>query len=91
VTVFVDAIGNRWCAAAPDGAAACGIADDHALAEQLGDQLGIRSLAAAGTGARELKQRLIELAAFDRLARLTSSSRKGRDSAYLRLGTWVSI
>jgi hypothetical protein len=68
VTVFVDAVGNRRCAAAPDGAAAGGIADDHALAEQLGEQLGIRRLAAAGTGARELKQRLIELAALDRLA-----------------------
>jgi hypothetical protein len=68
VTVFVDAIGNRRCAAAPDGAAARGVADDHALAEQLGDQLGVRRLAAAGTGARELQQRLIELAALDRLA-----------------------
>ena len=51
--------------AAPDGGAAGGVRDVHTIAEQLGDELRVRSLAAARAGAGELKQRLLELAALD--------------------------
>ena len=37
----------------------------HSVAEQLGNQLGVRSFAAACAGAGELKQGLLELAALD--------------------------
>ena len=55
------------CAAAPDGGAARGVGDHHAVAEELRDELGVRRLAAAGAGAGELDERLLELAANDRL------------------------
>jgi hypothetical protein len=68
VAVFVDAVGHAGGRSAPDGRAAGGVADDHALAEQLGDEFGVRRFAAAGTGAGELEQGLAELAALDRVA-----------------------
>ena len=39
----------------------------HAVAEELGDQTRVAGLGAAGAGAGELKQRLLELAALDRV------------------------
>ena len=45
--------------------AAGGVGDEHLIAEQLGGQLGVRSLAAAAASAGELKQGLLELAALD--------------------------
>ena len=66
---FVDTVWNRRRAAAPDGGTPGSIADNHAVAEQLREQLGIGRLAASGTGAGELEQRLVELAALDGAAR----------------------
>ena len=48
-----------------DGGAACGVGHHHLLAEELGDALEVRGLAAAGAGAAELEQRLCELAVLD--------------------------
>ncbi len=41
-----------------DGGAAGGVGQIHLVAEELGDQLDIRGLAAAGAGAGELEQGL---------------------------------
>jgi hypothetical protein len=65
VAVLVDGVRRGRSRTAPDGGAAGGIGDVHLVAEELGSQLGIRSFAAAGAGAGELKQRLLELAALD--------------------------
>ena len=43
-------------------AQAGGVGHHHLLAEELGDALEVRGLAAAGAGAAELEQRLCELA-----------------------------
>ena len=49
----------------PDRRTSSSIGNEHAIAEQLSGQLGVRSFAAACTGAGELKQRLLELAALN--------------------------
>ena len=54
------------CGPAPDGGATRRIGDIHPVAKQLGDQLCIRRFAAACACAGVLKQRSLELAAFDR-------------------------
>ena len=51
--------------AAVDGGAARGVGHHHLLAEELGDALEVRGLAAAGAGTAELEQRLCELAVLD--------------------------
>ncbi len=57
----VGAVGRSGQVAAVDGGAAGGVGDHHAVAEQLGHQLDVRGLAAAGAGAGELEQRLEQL------------------------------
>ena len=54
---------------AVDRRAPGGVRDDHAVAEQLGDELDVRGLATAGAGARELEQRLQRLGALHRIVR----------------------
>ena len=54
----VDGPGGGGQVAAVDGGAAGGIGDQHAVAEELGEQLDVGCLAAAGAGAGELEQRL---------------------------------
>ena len=61
---FVFGIGDAGRRTAPDGGASGGVGDIHPRAEQLGQQLGVGGLAAAGAGAGELQQRLAELAAL---------------------------
>jgi hypothetical protein len=53
------------CRVAPDGGAAGGVGDEHAVAEELGDEASIAGLGAAGAGAGELEQRLVELGCLD--------------------------
>ena len=67
--VLVDSIRRRGSRAAPDGRAAGRVGNKHPLAEELRDQTRIRRLRAASAGARELKQRLVELAALDGVLR----------------------
>ena len=62
--LLVHRVGGGGSTAAPDGGAAGGVGDVHPVAEELGDQLDIGSLAAAGAGAGELEERLLELAAL---------------------------
>ena len=69
VTLVVGGVGAGGGGTAVDGGAAGGVGHDHAVAEELGDQLDIRSLAAASAGAGELEQGLLELAVLDGLAR----------------------
>ena len=52
--------------AAVDRGAAGGVGDEHPVAEELGDQLDVGRLAAAGAGAGELEERLEELRVLDR-------------------------
>ena len=52
--------------AAVDRRAARGVGDEQPVAEELGEQLDVGRLAAAGAGARELEQRLEELHAAHR-------------------------
>ena len=52
-----------------DRRAARRVRHDHAIAEELADQPDVRRLAAAGARARELEERLEDLAALDRVAR----------------------
>ena len=49
----------------PDRGTARSVGDHHAVTNKLCNQFGIRSFAAAGTGAGELKQGLFKLNAFD--------------------------
>ena len=83
VAVLVDGVGSGGSGTAPDGGAAGGVGDIHPVAEQLGGQLGIRGLAAAGAGAGELKQGLLELAALD-----GGLLEFGGDLWLLRAGFW---
>ena len=53
--------------AAVNRRAARGVADQHAIAEQLRDELHVRRLAAAGAGPGELEQRQQELRTLDRV------------------------
>ena len=52
--------------AAVDAAAAGGVGDEQVVAEQLGEQLQVRRLAAAGARSAELEQRLAQLAGLHR-------------------------
>ncbi|OPZ60770.1 MAG: hypothetical protein BWY87_00264 [Deltaproteobacteria bacterium ADurb.Bin510] len=63
----VDAVGRGRSRAAVDRRAAGGVGDQHAVAVELGDGLDVGRFAAAGAGARELEERLEELAALDAL------------------------
>ena len=65
VALGVDRIGRGGSRVAPDGGAAGGVGDEHAVAADLGDQASVGRLGAAGAGAGELEQRLGELAALD--------------------------
>ncbi len=62
--VLVKGVRAGGGAAAVDGGAARGVGDDHPVAEELGGQLDVGGLAAAGTGSGELEERLPELAAL---------------------------
>ena len=63
--LLVGAVGEAGEAGSPDlRAAGCG-GNVHMVAEQLGNELGVRRLAAACAGAVELQQGLVELAALD--------------------------
>ncbi|KAF5044330.1 hypothetical protein DSECCO2_492900 [anaerobic digester metagenome] len=64
----VDRVGSGRSGSAPDGGAARGVGDDHALAEELGQHLDVGGFAAARAGAGEFHQRLLELAALDGVA-----------------------
>ena len=68
-TLVVDGPRRRRQVAAVDRRAAGGVGDHHAVAEQLGGQLDVRRLAAAGAGTGELEQRLQGLRALDRVVR----------------------
>ena len=61
----VGGVGAGGRGAAVDGRAAGRVGDQHAVAEQLRDELDVRGLAAAGAGAGELEQGLQELAVLD--------------------------
>ena len=65
MALIVDGVGAGGGGAAVDGGAARGISNHHTIAEQLGNELDIRRLAAASAGAGELEQGLHELAALD--------------------------
>ena len=65
VALLVGGVRRRGCGCAPDGGAAGRVRDEHSVAEQLGDELGIRRLAAACACAGEFEQGLLELAALD--------------------------
>mmetsp|Transcript_115823 Transcript_115823/g.307981 ORF Transcript_115823/g.307981 Transcript_115823/m.307981 type:complete len:409 (-) Transcript_115823:1498-2724(-) len=51
---------------APDGGAAGGVRDDHAVAKHLRQKLDVGRLATTGAGSRELEQRLLHLRALHR-------------------------
>ena len=59
--VAVGSVGRGGQVAAVDRRAAGGVGDQRPVAEQLGQQLDVGGLAAAGAGARVLEQRLEEL------------------------------
>ena len=67
VAVLVGAIRRGGRGTAPDGGAAGGVGDIHPVTEELGDETGIAGLGAAGAGAGELEEGLVELAAGDRV------------------------
>ena len=52
---------------AVDRGTTCRVGDDHPIATDLGDHLHVGSLAAAGAGAAELKEWLLELKPLDRV------------------------
>ena len=60
-SVLVLGVGRGGQVAAVDGGAAGGVAGDDAVAEELGEQLEVGRLAAAGAGAAELEERLHDL------------------------------
>ena len=62
---LVHGVRSGGSGAAPDRGAAGGVGNEHLIAEQLGSQLGVRSLAAAAASAGELEQGLLELAALN--------------------------
>ena len=61
---LVDRIRRGRSGAAPDGGAPSRVGDEHAIAEQLGDEARVGGFGAARAGAGELEQRLLELAAL---------------------------
>ena len=63
VTARVHRVGHRGHVGAPDRGAARGVRDDETVAEQLGEQLHVRRLAAAAAAAGELQQRFLQLGA----------------------------
>ena len=65
MAVLIGRIRHGGSGSAPDRGAACCVGDDHAITEQLGDQLRIRGLTAACAGSGEFEIRHLELAAFD--------------------------
>ena len=62
--VAVARVGRGRQVAAVDGGAARGVGDDRAVAEELGEQLDVGRLAAAGAGAGEFEERIEELGAL---------------------------
>ena len=63
--VLIGAVGHGGSGAAPDGGTAGGVGDHHAFAEELGDELHVGGLAAAGAGAGEFQQGLAELGTLE--------------------------
>ena len=63
VFVFCPRSGGKVTAV--DGGASGGVGDDHAIAEELADELDVWGFAATGAGAGEFEERLDELGAFD--------------------------
>ena len=66
VTLLVDRVRAGGSRTAPDRRAAGGVGDVHMVAIELGDQAGVSRLGAAGAGAGELEQGLLELAVAQR-------------------------
>ena len=67
MTLAVAAVRQDRCAAADGGRAACCVADVHAVAEQLAEQLDIGRLGTACAGSGELEVGLCELNIFNAL------------------------
>ena len=65
VTVLVLAVRSGGSGVAPNGGAAGGVGNEHAVASDLGHQTCIGGLGAAGAGTRELQVGLLKLAALD--------------------------
>lgn len=65
MALCIHAIRSRRCRGAPDRGTACGIGNQHSIAEKLGHELGVRSLSATGAGPGEFEQGFYELAAFE--------------------------
>ena len=65
VTVLVLAVRSGGSGVAPNGGAAGGVGNEHAVAGDLGHQTCIGGLGAAGAGAGELQVGLLKLAALD--------------------------
>ncbi len=63
--VVVGGVGRGGQIAAVDRGATGGVGDDRAISEELGEQLDVRSFAAAGAGAGELEERLEDLHVLD--------------------------
>ena len=77
--VAVGRVGRRGQVAAVDRGAARGVGDQRPVAEELGEQLDVGRLAAAGAGARVLEERLEELRALQvQLHRPAVGLRDGR-------------
>ena len=64
VALGVDRVGRGRGRVAPDGGAAGGVGDEHAVAGDLGHEASVAGLGAAGAGAGELEERLLELRAL---------------------------
>ena len=71
-------VGRGRQVAAVDRGAAGGVGDERAVAEELGEQLDVGRLAAAGAGAGELEERLEELRALDVELELACGPTSGR-------------
>ena len=76
----VDRPRRRRQVGAVDRRAAGGVGHDHPVAEELADQAEVGRLAAAAAGARELEQRLQDLAALDGVVGDQARGRAARSS-----------
>ena len=63
-TFLVDRVRRGRSRTTPDGGAPGRVGDEHAVAEQLGDEARVGGFGAARAGAGELEQRLLELTAL---------------------------
>ena len=65
MTFFVNGIWRCSSRTAPDRGTTCCVGDVHSVTEQLSDQTSVSCLSTTSTGAGELEQRFLELAAFN--------------------------